>query len=101
MTWAMIGAAAVTTVGSIVGQQASKRGQGIPPPAQGAPEQGGGAPLQPTAKGFAQPEAGTTQAPQVQGAAYQPSQQQLQSLVMPTIPQSDPLSDYLKHQRSY
>ena len=91
MTWAMMGGSAVAVVGGIASQQMNKGGGGAmpPPQAQLDPNQKS-APLQPTAKGFMQPQMPTGM-----------TQDQISQVVMPTVPQSDPLADYLKHQRSY
>jgi len=90
MTWAMIGAAAVTTIGSVVGQATAKKPGGPAPQAQLEQDQKA-PPLQATALQFQQPQTGQP--------AMDPKM--LQQIVMPQIPQNDPLGDYLKHRQGY
>jgi len=95
MTWAMIGASAVAVVGGMAAKQIPGRGgaggmPGVQPqlPDQKTP------PLQPTAPNFEPP-------PAAGGAAQVPGldPKAAQALVMQTVPQSDPLGDYLKRQK--
>jgi len=97
MTWAMIGASAVAVVGSMAAKQIPGRGGagGMPAVQPQLPDQKT-PPLQPTAPKFEPPPvAGGT--PQVPGLDPKAAQ----ALVMQSVPQSDPLGDYLKHRQGY